>query len=114
MRPLPRGADVRPREDSMQIDVRRDSAAPQAEQAPTHTDEIVEDEIELRDGDGDGDGEEVPEWKQALMSAELGGGVAADRESGLLRLPGDEPRKKPAPAPVEEEPSQPVDVSDLD
>src|SRR5688572_21424362 len=49
MRPLPRGADVRPREDSMQIDVRRDSAAPQAEQAPTHTDEIVEDEIELLD-----------------------------------------------------------------
>lgn len=37
--------------------------------------------------DGGGDEDELPEWKAALTSAQLGGDAKADEDSGLLRPP---------------------------
>lgn len=85
--------------------------------APAHTDEIVDDEIELLDDEdlelveeslargrapqpAAADDEDVPEWKRALSSAQMGGGLQADRDSGLYRLD----RVAGAPPP-EDEPS---------
>lgn len=89
--------------------------------APSTTEEIIDDEIELLDEDdlelveeslarrapesqlaapADDD---VPEWKRALSSAQMGGGLQADRDSGLYRLD----RVAGAPEPEAERDEQP-------
>lgn len=103
--------------------------------APATTDEIVDDEIELLDDDdlelvedsltrgripsddpGEDPGEDdVPEWKRALSSAQMGGGAQADHDSGLWRMngPGGAPEKVGgAPEPATSEGSVEVDLND--
>jgi hypothetical protein len=102
---------------------------PRPDASPSTTEEIVDDEIELLDEEDlelveeslarrapqsehgaehapeaepgpDGEGEDVPEWKRALSSAQMGGGLQADRDSGLYRL--DRVSGAPTPAPEPE------------
>lgn len=72
--------------------------------------ELVEDDDDDADeADMGGDEDEVPEWKAALTSAQLGGGPQADEDSGLLRPPSS-PEPEPE-APVDDD--EDVDLGDL-
>jgi hypothetical protein len=105
---------------------RPDLPLPPLPVAPSTTEEIVDDEIELLDDEdlelveeslarrapesqgGAHDADDVPEWKRALSSAQMGGGLQADHDSGLYRLDrvAGAPEPEAAPEP-DEEPAEP-------
>ncbi|MEX1368691.1 MAG: hypothetical protein AB1Z98_36525, partial [Nannocystaceae bacterium] len=100
-------------------DAEAEDAGPSEPAADAEPDEDIEEleEIELLDDDmielvdEDEDEDEVPEWKAALTSAQLGGGQQADEDSGLLRPPTGAAGSAPAPAPAPADDD--VDLGDL-